>query len=40
MSDADAFCIELAKDMNLPIITSDPEFESVGNIVKIMPLSP
>jgi len=39
ISYADAFCIELAKDMNLPVITDDPEFESVGNIIKIIPLS-
>lgn len=39
VSYADAFCIELAKDMNLPVITGDPEFESVVNIVKIIPLS-
>ena len=39
VSYADAFCIELAKDMNLPVITGDPEFECVGNIVKIIPLS-
>lgn len=39
VSYADAFCIELAKDMNLPIITDDPEFETVKNIVKVIPLS-
>lgn len=39
ISYADAFCIELAKDMGLPVITGDPEFESVKNIVKIVPLS-
>ncbi len=38
VSYADAFCIELAKDMNLPIITGDPEFERVKNIVKVIPL--
>ncbi len=39
VSYADAFCIELAKDMNLPVITGDPEFETVRNIVNIIPLS-
>lgn len=39
VSYADAFCIELAKDMNLPVITNDPEFDSVANIIKIIPLS-
>jgi predicted nucleic acid-binding protein len=39
VSYADAFCIELAKDMNLPVITGDPEFETVRNIVKTIPLS-
>lgn len=39
VSYADAFCIELAKDMNLPIITGDPEFESVKEIVKVAPLN-
>ncbi|NOZ68600.1 MAG: type II toxin-antitoxin system VapC family toxin, partial [Deferribacteres bacterium] len=39
VSYADAFCIELAKDLNLPIITEDPEFENVKKIVKVMPLS-
>jgi predicted nucleic acid-binding protein len=39
VSYADAFCIALAKDMSLPIITGDPEFETVRNIVKIIPLS-
>lgn len=35
LSYADAFCIELGKDMNLPIITGDPEFKSVKGIVEI-----
>lgn len=39
VSYADAFCIELAKDMNLPVITDDPEFKSVGNIIKVIPLT-
>jgi predicted nucleic acid-binding protein len=38
VSYADAFCIELAKDMNLPIITGDPEFKSVKEVVKVVPL--
>lgn len=33
---ADAFCIELARDMNLPIITGDPEFKSVKGIVDVI----
>jgi predicted nucleic acid-binding protein len=40
VSYADAFCIEVAKDMDLPIITGDPEFESVKDIIKIIPLGP
>jgi predicted nucleic acid-binding protein len=36
VSYADAFCIELAVDMSLPIITGDPEFENVKDIVKII----
>ncbi|GER94850.1 PIN domain-containing protein [hot springs metagenome] len=36
LSYADAFCIELAKDMNLPIITGDPEFRSVKGIVEVV----
>ncbi|KXK32985.1 MAG: PIN domain protein [Candidatus Brocadia sinica] len=39
VSYADAFCIELAKDMNLPVITDDPEFKSVENIIKVIPLT-
>ncbi len=38
VSYADAFCIALAKDMNLPVITGDPEFESVKNIISIVEL--
>lgn len=38
VSYADAFCIELARDMNLPIVTGDPEFSSVRNLVKLHPL--
>jgi len=38
VSYADAFCIELARDMDLPVITGDPEFKSVGNIIKIVSL--
>jgi len=36
VSYADAFCIELALDMNMPVITGDPEFENVQNIVEIV----
>jgi len=38
VSYADAFCIELAKDMNIPIVTGDPEFTSVKDLVKLQPL--
>jgi len=38
VSYADAFCIALAKEMNLPIITGDPEFKSVTEIVQIIQL--
>lgn len=38
VSYADAFCIELARDMNLPIITGDPEFDKVKDIVQLQPL--
>ena len=38
VSYADAFCIALAKDMNLPVITGDPEFESVRNIINVVAL--
>jgi uncharacterized protein len=38
LSYADAFCIELAKDMNLPVLTGDPEFARVVDIVKVQPL--
>lgn len=36
LSYADAFCIELAMDMNFPVVTGDPEFKSVQDIVKVM----
>ncbi len=36
LSYADAFCIELARDMNLPIITGDPEFKSVKGIIEVV----
>ena len=39
VSYADAFCIELARDMNLPVVTNDPEFESVSNIIRIVSLA-
>ena len=38
VSYADAFCIELAKEMNLPVITGDPEFEEVLSLIKTVPL--
>lgn len=38
VSYADAFCIALAKDMNLPVITGDPEFESVRKIISVVAL--
>lgn len=39
VSYADAFCIELARDMNLPVVTGDPEFEAVKDLVKLQPLA-
>ena len=36
VSYADAFCIELAREMNSPILTGDPEFEGVKNIVEVL----
>lgn len=39
VSYADAFCIELAKDMDLPVLTGDPEFECVKDFIKVMPLA-
>jgi predicted nucleic acid-binding protein len=38
VSYADAFCIELARDMNLPVVTGDPEFERVKDFVKVIAL--
>jgi predicted nucleic acid-binding protein len=38
VSYADAFCIELAKDMNLPVVTGDPEFASVKDLINVQPL--
>lgn len=35
ISYADAFCIELAEDMELPIVTGDPEFNAVQQIVSV-----
>jgi predicted nucleic acid-binding protein len=35
ISYADAFCIALAKEMNHPVITGDPEFESVKDVISI-----
>ena len=39
VSYADAFCIALAKETNHPVITNDPEFESVMDFVTVMPLA-
>lgn len=39
VSYADAFCIELAWNMGLPVVTNDPEFQSVRGIVEVIPLS-
>jgi predicted nucleic acid-binding protein len=39
VSYADAFCIELARDMNLPVVTGDPEFETVKDLIKLQPLA-
>ena len=38
VSYADAFCIELARDMDLPVITGDTEFDTVKEIIKVVPL--
>ncbi len=38
ISYADAFCIELARDLNLPVVTEDPEFESVDRVIKVISL--
>ena len=38
VSYADAFCIELAKDMNLPVVTGDPEFASLRELITVQPL--
>jgi len=32
ISYADAFCIELAQDMDMPIITGDEEFKTIENV--------
>jgi len=39
VSYTDAFCIELARDMNLPVVTGDPEFEAVKDLIKLQPLA-
>lgn len=36
VSYADAFCIEVARDMNLPIITGDREFKDVSEAIKVV----
>lgn len=36
VSYADAFCIELARDMNKPVITGDSEFENVREIIEVV----
>lgn len=38
VSYADAFCIALAKEMNHPVVTGDPEFENVKHIIAVAPL--
>lgn len=38
VSYADAFCIALAREKNLPVVTGDPEFESVKDLVKVADL--
>lgn len=38
VSYADAFCIELAKDLSLPVVTGDSEFSSVKDLVRLQPL--
>jgi len=38
VSYADAFCIALARETNHPVITSDPEFDSVKDFVTVVPL--
>lgn len=39
VSYADAFCIELARDLSAPVITGDPGFEYVKGIVEVVVLS-
>lgn len=39
VSYADAFCIELAKDMDLPVVTGDPQFECVKKFINVIPLA-
>ncbi len=36
VSYADAFCIELAQDMKLPVVTGDREFTNVKDIIEIV----
>lgn len=38
ISYADAFCIGLAKEMGLPVITGDPEFDAVKDIIRVKSL--
>ena len=38
VSYADAFCIGLAKEIGLPVVTGDPEFEAVREIIRLVPL--
>jgi len=40
LSYADAFCVELAEDMAIPMVTGDPEFESVQHFVTVEWLVP
>jgi predicted nucleic acid-binding protein len=39
VSYADAFCIGLAQEMGLPVITGDPEFENVRDIINVKRLA-
>ncbi|MEW5744263.1 MAG: type II toxin-antitoxin system VapC family toxin [Nitrospirota bacterium] len=39
VSYADAFCIELARDLSAPVITGAPDFEYVKGIVEVVVLS-
>ena len=38
VSYADAFCIALARETDHPVVTGDPEFESVKDVIRVVPL--